>query len=110
MNVNVNGYKLTYPCHNRNAYPPMINTLVYEDDLVRQLAPITTGRLAYVITCASYRLIDFLLPFAGPTVGLVRPHMQAVQENDFSEVKSQLNNELPWTCLLYTSPSPRDRG
>ena len=78
----------------------MINTLVYEDDLVQQLAPITTGRLAYAVTCASYRLIDFLLPIAGPTVGLVRPYMQATQEHDFGEVQSQLNNELPWTLVV----------
>ena len=52
-------------------------------NLCRQLAPITTGRLAYAVTCASYRLIDFLLPIAGPTVGLVRPYMQAMQEHDF---------------------------
>ena len=78
----------------------MINTLVYEDDFVPQLAPITTGRLAYAITCASYRLIDFLMPIAGPTIGLVRPHMQATQENDFCEIQSQLNNELPWTLVV----------
>jgi len=78
----------------------MINTLVYEDDLVQQLAPITTGRLAYAVTCASYRLIDFLIPIAGPTVGLVRPYMQATQENDFGEIQSQLNNELPWTLIV----------
>ena len=98
--MTVNDYKTTYPCHNRNVYPPMINTLVFEDDLVQQLAPITTGRLAYAVTCASYRLIDFLLPIAGPTVGLVRPYMQATQENDFGEVESQLNNELPWTLIV----------
>jgi len=78
----------------------MINTLVYEDDLVQQLTPITTGRPAYAVTCASYRLIDFLLPIAGPTVGLVRPHMQAMQENDFGEIQSQLNDELPWTLIV----------
>ncbi len=78
----------------------MINTLVFEDDLVQQLAPITTGRLAYAITCASYRLIDFLLPIAGPTVGWVRPYMQATQENDFGEIESQLNNELRWTLIV----------
>ena len=78
----------------------MINTLVFEDELVPQLAPITTGRLAYAVSCASYRLIDFLLPIAGPTVGLVRPHMQAMQENDFSEVQTQLDSKLPWTLIV----------
>ena len=78
----------------------MINTLVFEDELVQQLAPITTGRLAYAVTCASYRLIDFLLPIAGPTVGLVRPHMQAMQKHDFSEVETQLDSKLPWTLVV----------
>ena len=78
----------------------MINTLVFEDELVPHLAPITTGRLAYAVTCASYRLIDFLLPIAGPTVGLVRPYMQAIQEHDFGEVQPQLDSKLPWTLVV----------
>ena len=78
----------------------MINTLVFEDELVQQLAPITTGRLAYAVNCASYRLIDFLLPIAGPTVGLVRPYMQAMQQHDFSSMAAQLNGQLPWTLIV----------
>ena len=84
----------------------MINTLVFEDELVPQLAPITTGRLAYAVTCASYRLIDFLLPIAGPTVGLVRPYMQSMQEHDFSEVQTKLDNKLPWTLVVNARLAP----
>jgi len=84
----------------------MINTLVFEDELVPQLAPITTGRLAYAVTCASYRLIDFLLPIAGPTVGLVRPYLQAMQEHDFSEVKTELDSKLPWTLVVNARLAP----
>ena len=84
----------------------MINTLVFEDELVQQLAPITTGRLAYSVSCASYRLIDFLLPIAGPTVGLVRPYMQAMQEHDFSEVQTQLDSKLPWTLVVNARLAP----
>ena len=78
----------------------MINTLVFEDELVQQLAPITTGRLAYAVSCASYRLIDFLLPIAGPTVGLVRSHMQQIQQQDFGKVATQLDSQLPWTLVV----------
>ena len=89
-----------------NAKESMINTLVFEDELVQQLAPITTGRLAYAVTCASYRLIDFLLPIAGPTVGLVRPYLQAMQEHDFSEVQTKLDSKLPWTMVVNARLAP----
>ena len=84
----------------------MINTLVFEDELVQQLAPITTGRLAYAVSCASYRLIDFLLPLAGPTVGLVRPHMQPIQQHDFSQMVTQLDSQLPWTLVVNARLTP----
>ena len=33
----------------------------------------------------------------------------APKHNDYSAPVSRLNTLLPWICLLYTSPSPRDR-
>jgi glucose-1-phosphate thymidylyltransferase len=78
----------------------MINTLVFEDNRVSDLAPITTSRPAYAITCATYRLIDLIEPIAGPTVGLVRPFLQAIQDNDFDSIASELNETLEWTLVV----------
>lgn len=56
--------------------------VVFEDAATGQLAPITTGRPAYAITCASYRLIDWLRELELPMVGCVRPHLRRLQEAD----------------------------
>lgn len=57
--------------------------LVFEDDKVADLAPISTARPAYAITCASYRLIDWLRSIGQPIVGAVRPHLRPLQSLDF---------------------------
>lgn len=84
----------------------MINTLVFEDTLVDQLAPITTSRPAYAITCATYRLIDLLGPLAGPTVGLVRPFLRPTQIRDFAELTAGLNSQLEWTMVVNARLAP----
>ena len=49
-----------------------MNMVVFEDAGVEKLFPVTTGRPAYAITCASYRLIDWLSDLDGNLIGLVR--------------------------------------
>ena len=63
-----------------------MNIVVFEDELVNDLFPITTGRLAYAISCAGYRLIDLLFQFDAPVFGLVRPHLRTIQELDFPSI------------------------
>ncbi len=84
----------------------MINTLVFEDALVSRLAPISTSRPAYAITCATYRLIDLLEPLAGPTVGLVRPYLRSVQSREFNNLAVQLNEQLEWTLVANARLAP----
>lgn len=55
----------------------------FEDELTSQLAPIVTGRPAYAISCGSFRLIDWLQRLPGQLVGSVRPHLRAIQREDF---------------------------
>ena len=64
--------------------------LVFEDSAVDQLYPITTGRPAFAITCAGYRLVDWLHRLDLPTAGVVRDHLRAIQEVHFPEVKPTL--------------------
>ncbi|HEX5105018.1 MAG TPA: putative sugar nucleotidyl transferase, partial [Pirellulaceae bacterium] len=73
--------------------------LVFEDDAPR-LYPLTLGRAAYAISCASYRLVDWLgllAEEAGATLGgLVRPHLRAIQKLDFPQFRGQgATSELP---------------
>jgi UDP-N-acetylglucosamine diphosphorylase/glucosamine-1-phosphate N-acetyltransferase len=64
--------------------------IVFEDDAVGRLHPITLGRAAYAMTCGSYRLIDWLTRLAEETSGtlrsVVRPHLAQVQQLDFPAI------------------------
>jgi UDP-N-acetylglucosamine diphosphorylase/glucosamine-1-phosphate N-acetyltransferase len=61
--------------------------VVFEDELVSRLFPITVGRPAYAIGCGSFRLIDWLARLGKETgatlYGVVRPHLAAIQRLDF---------------------------
>ncbi|MEX2173619.1 MAG: putative sugar nucleotidyl transferase [Pirellulaceae bacterium] len=67
--------------------------IVFEDDLVSRLHPITLGRAGYAMTCGSYRLIDWLERLAGEIGaslrGIVRPHLQPIQRLDFPQIDHQ---------------------
>ena len=52
--------------------------VLFEDDRVDQLAPLTMGRPAYAIGCASYRLID-LVESLGPVRCIVRTYLSALE-------------------------------
>ncbi len=62
--------------------------VLFEDSQVKNLFPITTGRPAYAITCASYRLIDWVEQLNVPTIGLVRDYLRTIQELSFPNIKS----------------------
>jgi UDP-N-acetylglucosamine diphosphorylase / glucose-1-phosphate thymidylyltransferase / UDP-N-acetylgalactosamine diphosphorylase / glucosamine-1-phosphate N-acetyltransferase / galactosamine-1-phosphate N-acetyltransferase len=57
--------------------------IVFEDDKTSNLSPITTGRPAYGVTCASFRLIDWLRRLELPLAGSVRPHLESLQRLDY---------------------------
>jgi len=57
--------------------------LVYEDPAVQTLSPITTGRPAYGITCATFRLVDWLRLTGLPMLGCVRDHLVEIQKLDY---------------------------
>lgn len=61
----------------------IMQLVVFEDDAVADLSPVITARPAYAITCASYRLIDWLGTLNQPLAGLVRPHLRTLQTLDF---------------------------
>jgi UDP-N-acetylglucosamine diphosphorylase/glucosamine-1-phosphate N-acetyltransferase len=77
-----------------------MNIVVFEDAGTSQLFPITTGKPAYAISCASFRLIDWLSEFGGNLIGMVRPHLETLQLHDFSELQHQLSADFPETWLI----------
>jgi UDP-N-acetylglucosamine diphosphorylase / glucose-1-phosphate thymidylyltransferase / UDP-N-acetylgalactosamine diphosphorylase / glucosamine-1-phosphate N-acetyltransferase / galactosamine-1-phosphate N-acetyltransferase len=62
--------------------PP--NLLCFEDAAVERLAPATTARPAYAISCASFRLIDWLKQLELAIFAECRPHLRVVQQFDFA--------------------------
>src|SRR2546423_13190795 len=63
--------------------------VVFEDEHVSRLFPITIGRAAYAIGCGSFRLIDWLERLKKETGavshGVVRRHLAAIQKLDFPQ-------------------------
>lgn len=77
-----------------------MNVLVFEDPLVDNLYPVTTGRAAYAISCGSFRLIDWLEQLGGPVRGVIRPHLTLLQSLDFPELSRPLPGDDRWTLLV----------
>lgn len=76
--------------------------LVFEDDVIDKLRPVVTARPGYAITCASFRLIDWLRKLEAPIYGEVRPHLRVLQQLDFG--LSEPPPELPaGTSLLLVN-------
>ena len=74
--------------------------ILFEDEFVPRLYPITVGRPAYNISCASFRMIDWATELAAQTGatlrGVVRPHLATLQQVDFPQFASpSVANGLP---------------
>ncbi len=83
-----------------------MNIVVFEDAGVEKLFPITTGRPAYTITCASYRLVDWLVELDGNLVGLVRDYLEMIQLNDFPVFRESLDSRWKWTLIVNARIAP----
>lgn len=77
-----------------------MNILVFEDDAVEQLFPVTTGRPAYAISCGSYRLVDWLEKLSPCVVGSVRGYLEPIQRLDFPKLSDTLNQDSAWTLVV----------
>jgi hypothetical protein len=83
-----------------------MNVIVFEDSGVDNLYPVTTGRPAYAITCASLRLIDFLKSLNSRMVGIVRPFLERIQILDFPELEQSLDLSQKWTLIVNARLAP----
>ena len=78
--------KTLHPSRPRTHAPMQI--VVFEDEQVALLAPITLGRPAFAISCGSRRLIDLLADLGCPVHAVVRPHLCALVAADFPQLAS----------------------
>lgn len=67
-----------------------MNIIVFEDEQVTRLQPVTLGRPAYAISCGSFQLIDWLRQLNCPIRGIVRPYLAELQRVDFSDLAQPL--------------------
>jgi glucose-1-phosphate thymidylyltransferase len=73
-----------------------VNIIVFEDELVAQLHPISLGRPCYAVTCGGYRLLDWLVDLQPSAIlGVVRPHLAELQRVDYPAVSRSLANGRP---------------
>jgi UDP-N-acetylglucosamine diphosphorylase/glucosamine-1-phosphate N-acetyltransferase len=65
-----------------------MSIVLFEDEHVARLSPITLSRPAYAVTCGSYRLIDWLERWQQPLRAVVRPHLAEIQRIDFPQFQA----------------------
>ena len=65
-----------------------MQTIIFEDEHVYGLFPVTLGRPAYAVLCGSYRLIDWIEKLDVSPKALVRDYLQDVQAADYPAVES----------------------
>jgi glucose-1-phosphate thymidylyltransferase len=56
--------------------------VLFEDERVTQLYPVSVGKPAFWMSCGSFRLADLLAELDVPLRALVRPHLRAIVEAD----------------------------
>ena len=81
--------------------------ICFEDDLVDQLRPITLARPAYAISCASFRLIDWLRRIPGDLSVSVRDHLQETEKLDRGLEAPSETNDSEGVLLVNARLVPR---
>jgi UDP-N-acetylglucosamine diphosphorylase / glucose-1-phosphate thymidylyltransferase / UDP-N-acetylgalactosamine diphosphorylase / glucosamine-1-phosphate N-acetyltransferase / galactosamine-1-phosphate N-acetyltransferase len=84
--------------------------VVFEDELVTRLYPITIGRPAYAISCGSFRLVDWLARLAerakDPLAAVVRPHLASIQRLDFTQFSAMATENCRPLLLVNARTVP----
>ena len=62
-----------------------MSVILFEDDRVVHLYPVTLSRPAFAISCGSYRLFDLMNHLGLPVSCIVRDHLRAIHEADFPD-------------------------
>jgi len=77
--------------------------LVFEDEAIDRLQPVTTARPGYAVSCASFRLIDWIRMLDVPIWASIRPHLRILQKEDFGYLTPPESLETPSTVLLINA-------
>ena len=60
--------------------------VLFEDEWIPQLYPVSIGKPAFTITCGGYRLIDLLPELDGSIQWIVRPYLREIQRANYAEL------------------------
>lgn len=69
--------------------------ILFEDDRVEKLYPVTVGKPAFMIGCGGYRLVDVLAQLDVPITCFVRPHLRDIYPADAPELSADLALDEP---------------
>ena len=83
-----------------------MHVILFEDDLVERLYPVTLGRPAFQISCGSYRLMDLASRLGDGLRAIVRPHLRGVLAADRPELFAPLESPRQSTLLLNARLAP----
>ncbi len=83
-----------------------MNLVVFEDDRVEYLYPITLARPAYAIQCGGFRLVDWLAQLPARRFAVVRPHLLEIQRIDFPQFEQTVPPEGEDTLCLNARVVP----
>ncbi len=83
-----------------------MQVVVFEDDGVTRLYPITLGRPAYAITCATYRLVDWLPLLGDSARAVTRPHLREIQRIDYPQLNGTSDGQNEPTLLVNARVVP----
>jgi len=80
-----------------------MDILVFEDDRLDDLTPITLARPAFQIMCGSYCLLDCLQRLDLPIVPIVRDYLRALVLQDFPRLQATRIADAASPCLLVNA-------
>lgn len=81
--------------------------ICFEDEGVERLRPIIHARPAYGITCASFRLVDWLRQMPGTLAGAVRDYLQVIQQLDYQLMPPTPPSDRDGVLLVNARLVPR---
>ncbi len=84
-----------------------MRVLVFEDDAVRRLHPLTLGRLAFALPCGGRSLLDLVQSLGVPVRAAVRGYLQEALQAEYSELASASDSTGP-TLLVNARMVPSE--
>lgn len=89
-------YRSAVPRDSTLPAPASMNIVLFEDQRVEQLFPITLTRPAYAICCGSLRLVDLVKHLDAPASGVARHYLSDFQQDYFDHSPRNASGPTLW--------------